>query len=194
MARPLHADLFARICSVPTSVTLLACLSLPQVRDCHGHVKTAAENGTSPLLIVMAMIALAPLAWCWPVLRSVVVALAIGAAAIAVMSSVVVLPIALYCVVSRPWSSPEQFVATICAALALVFVVVFPLVGVFATWMVGATLTWITGWIVMIAMGAWVLSATYRAQAVSHAVAGTSHWSKTGGLGTHAPRQTRSQP
>ncbi|MBL0219342.1 MAG: protein kinase [Myxococcales bacterium] len=163
MARPLRRDGFAWICSLPSSIVLLACLALPQVRDCHGHVKTAADNGTSPLLVVMAMIALAPLAWRWPVLRGAVSLLAIVAGMLAVMSSVLVLPVAIYCVIARPWRSTEQFVAFVCGCIALVFVLVFPLIGLFSTWMYGATLTWGTGCVVLVASFAWASGARVRA-------------------------------
>lgn len=162
MARSLHRDRFAWICSLPTCITLLVCLGLPQIRDCDGHVKTAAENGTSTLLIVMALVALAPLAWRWPALRSAVAVLAAIAGVIAVMSSVLVLPIAIYCVIARPWVSTEQFVAFICGCIALVFVLVFPLVGLFSHLLYGASLTWTSAFVVMVSSFAWTSAARRR--------------------------------
>ncbi len=167
MARPLRRDSFAWICSLPSSVVLLACLSLPQVRDCHGHIKTATDNGTSPLLVVMAMIALAPLAWRWPVLRRAVSILAILAGMLALMSSLLVLPVAIYFVIAQPWRSTEQFVAFVCGCIALMFVLAFPLIGVFSTWMYGATLTWGAGCVVMVANFAWASGAHLRASVLS---------------------------
>jgi hypothetical protein len=162
MARSLRRDRFAWICSFPTALTLLACLGLPQVEDCHGHVRTAAQNGTSPLLIVMAMIALAPLAWRWPPLRRPVTVMAIVAGLIAVKSSMLVLPIAIYCFIARPWMSTEQFVAFVCGWIALVFVVVFPLVGMFSKLLYGGGLTWASAFVVMLASFAWASAARQR--------------------------------
>ena len=166
MARSLRRDRFAWICSLPTCLVLLVCLGLPQVQDCHGHVKTASENGTSPLLIVMALIALAPLAWRWPVLRRAVIVMAIIAGAVAVMSSMLVLPIAIYCFIARPWMSTEQFVAFICGCIALVFVFVFPLVGLFSKLLYGAGLTWTSAFVVMLASFAWASAARRRSAIV----------------------------
>jgi len=163
MARSLRRDRFAWICSLPSSITLLICLGLPQVRDCHGHVKTAAQNGTSALLIVMAMIALAPLAWRWTALRGPVVALAIVGGLVALSSSFVILPIAIYCLIARPWTSTEQFVAFICGCIALVFVFIFPLVGVFGHLLYGASLTWASAFVVMLGSFAWASAARSRA-------------------------------
>lgn len=166
MARSLLRDRFAWTCSVPTCLTLLVCLGLPQVEDCHGHVKTASENGTSALLIVMALIAVAPLAWRWPVLRGAVIVMATVAGTIAVMSSMLVLPIAIYCVIARPWISTEQFVALLCGFIALVFVFVFPLVGLFSKLLFGAGLTWTSAWVVVISSFAWASAARRRAAIV----------------------------
>jgi hypothetical protein len=162
MAESLRRDRFAWITSLPTSITLLVCLGLPQIKDCHGHVKTAAENGTSPLLIVMALVALAPIAWRWSAMRPALMALAIVAGVLAVMSSVLALPIAIYCAVTRPWKSTEQFVAVICGCIALVFVFVFPLVGLFSKLLYGATLTWVSAVVVMLASFAWASAARWR--------------------------------
>ena len=166
MARSLRRDRFAWICSLPTSITFLVCLGLPQVKDCHGHIKTASENGTSALLIVMSLVALAPLAWRWPQLRRAVVVLAVIAGAIALMSSLLVLAIAIYCVIARPWTSTEQFVAFVCGCIALVFVFVFPLVGLFSKLLYGAGLTWASACVVVLASFAWA-SAARRRSAIS---------------------------
>ena len=165
MARPLRRDVLAWVASIPTSLTLLVCLGLPQVRDCHGHVKTAADNGTSPLLVVMALVAIAPLAWRTPLLRRLVAIAVLFVAAIAVFSSLLVIPIGIYCLVIRPWRSTEQLVAFACGCIALVFVVVFPLVGLFSTWLYGAALTWACAWVVMAAAFAWASAARARAAA-----------------------------
>ncbi len=166
MARPLRRDLFAWISSIPSCITLLVCLALPQVRDCHGRVQTAADSGTSPLLVVMALLALAPLAWRWPPLRRLVMVMAIVAGTLAVASSLLVVPIGLYCIFARPWRSTEQFVAFSCSCVAIVFVIVFPLIGLFATWLEGAKLAWATAWVVMIASFSWASAAKARSQIV----------------------------
>ena len=165
MARPLRRDVLAWVASIPTSLLLLVCLGLPQVRDCHGHVKTAADNGTSPFLVIMALVAVAPLAWRSPVLRRLVAVAMLFVAAIAVFSSLLVIPIGIYCLVIRPWRSTEQLVAFACGCIALVFVVVFPLVGLFSTWLYGAALTWACAWVVMAAAFAWASAARVRATA-----------------------------
>ena len=166
MARPLRRDIFAWFTALPSAGTLLGCLSLPQVRDCNGHVKTAVDSGTSSLLVVMALLALAPLAWRWPPLRRLVVLLAIIAGVIAVTSSLIILPVAIYCLVARPWNSTEQFVAFVCGCVALVFVVVFPLISLFSHWLYGATITWATGGVVMVSMFVWASAARHRAAVV----------------------------
>ena len=165
MARPLRRDVLAWVASIPTSFTLFVCLGLPQVRDCHGHVQTAADNGTRPLIIMMALVAVAPLAWRWPVLRRLVATLALFVAAVAVFSSLLVIPIGIFCLVTKPWRSTEQLVAFACGCIALVFLVVFPLVNVFSTFLYGAAVTWACAWVVMAAAFSWSSAARARATA-----------------------------
>lgn len=170
MARPLRRDVLAWISSIPSCITFLVCLGLPQVRDCHGRVQTASDNGTSPLLVVMALLALAPLAWRWPPLRRLVMIMAIVAGVLAVASSLLVVPIGLYCIFARPWRSTEQFVAFSCSCVAIVFVIVFPVIGLFSTWLEGATLAWATAWVVMSASLSWASAAKARSRIVPDVV------------------------
>ena len=65
MARPLHRDCFAWFTTLPSSVTLVVCLFLPQFTDCHGRDKTAFETNTAGLMIGIALLGILPLLWRW---------------------------------------------------------------------------------------------------------------------------------
>jgi hypothetical protein len=84
-----------------------------------------------------------------------------------------VIPIGLYTIYAQPWRTSEQLAAFACGCIALVFVVVFPLTGLFSDWMYGATLSWLSGWVVMAAMFAWASAARHRSDVAG--VAGPSH-------------------
>ena len=63
MARPLRSDWIAWFTTLPASTTFIACLFLPQFRDCHGHEKSAFQTSTAPMMIALALIGLLPLVW-----------------------------------------------------------------------------------------------------------------------------------
>ena len=63
MARPLRSDWFAWFTTLPSSTTFIACLFLPQFRDCNGREKTAFQTSTAPMMIALAVIGCLPLAW-----------------------------------------------------------------------------------------------------------------------------------
>jgi hypothetical protein len=111
-----------------------------------------------------------------PALRSGVIMLAAIAGALAITTTLLVIPIGIYTIVAKPWRTTEQLVAFACGCIALVFVVVFPMVGLFSDWMYGATLSWLSGWLVMFAMFSSASAVQARAPRPGVApVAGPSH-------------------
>src|SRR4051812_17545242 len=63
MARPLRSDWFAWFSTIPSSTTFIACLFLPQFRDCNGREKTAFQTSTAPMMIALAIIGCLPVVW-----------------------------------------------------------------------------------------------------------------------------------
>lgn len=163
MARPLYRDVFAWVFSVPTAAALLLCLGLPQVQDCRGHVQTASEAGTRPFILLLAHVALVPVAWhVLPFARRALTAFVVTLAGIAVLSNLLAIPIAIYCVARRPWRNAEHLTAFCCACCGLAFVVMFPLLTLFATWLPGAGWAWAGGWGVLVAGMLWSSAARER--------------------------------
>lgn len=63
MARPLRSDWIAWFTTLPASTTFIACLFLPQFRDCHGSEKTAFDTSTAPMMIALAIVGILPILW-----------------------------------------------------------------------------------------------------------------------------------
>lgn len=169
MGRLLRRDLAAWLTGLPASTTLVACLFLPQVEDCHHHLHNPAETGTAPILIVLALLGLLPLVWRWPPLRKPLAA-AVGLALIvALCATKVGIPVAVLFVLLRPWRSearPEELEAQVAIAagsVTLLFIFVFPLVGLLMSWRLGGSLTWAAAWVQLVAMLMWSSAAGTRA-------------------------------
>jgi hypothetical protein len=63
MARPLRSDWIAWFTTLPSTTTFIACLFLPQFRDCHGREKTAFQTSTAPMMIALAFVGVLPIVW-----------------------------------------------------------------------------------------------------------------------------------
>lgn len=170
MARPRRRDYFAWFTSLPASSLLVACLFLPQVNDCNGHDQTPFETNTWALILGLAVIGLLPLAWRWrPVREPAVYLVGIGTAC-ALLVSVFGIAMALVLAVAYSRCREEELVALCCVSLVIVFIVLFPLVGLFATWCDGAYLTWGAAWLELAGMIAWTSAASAR----------EDHWASPG--------------
>lgn len=133
-------------CTVPASVVLVVCLFLPQVNDCHGHVKTPFQTNTAPLMIALAVIGLLPIAWQWrPLRRPILLVTGVATAGLLIMT-VFGIPVLIALALARRMTD-EECVALCCFTLVLAFVMVFPIAMMFGTWQRGAELTWAAAWL-----------------------------------------------
>jgi hypothetical protein len=76
--------------------------------------------------------------------------------------SVIGIAMGLVLVVAYRRCREETLVALCCASLAIVFIVIFPLVGLFSTYLGGAVLTWCAAWLELFAMIVWISAAAAR--------------------------------
>ena len=161
MARPHARDLFTWVCTLPASTVLVVCLFLPQVKDCNGRVQTPVDTNTWPLMIIVALIGVLPIAWRWPSLRQPILAfVGMLTAAVLIVSVIGIVALVLIAFVKR---LREEELAALCSfGLVLAFLIVFPLVGLFATWRIGGELTWAAAWLQLIGMLGWAFAAARR--------------------------------
>lgn len=161
MARPYLRKLLTWCCTVPASVTLVVCLFLPQVIDCHGNVRTAFDTNTAPLMIVLAALGLVPVAWQWRPLRQPILLVTGVATATVLIMSVLGIPVLIVLALSRTMTD-EEAVALCCFTLALAFVLVFPIAMLFGDWRRGAELTWGAAWLQLFGTIWWATAAADR--------------------------------
>jgi hypothetical protein len=161
MARPHPRDLFTWLCTVPASTLLIICLVLPQVRDGSGHVKTPFETDTWPMMIVIAVLGVLPILWRWrPAQRPILVCIGTITAGVLIMSVVGIAALLVLAFVQR---LGEEEIAALCGfCLVLAFLILFPLVGLFTTFLVGAELTWGAAWLMLIGMIGWASASARR--------------------------------
>jgi len=161
MARLHPRDLFTWSCTLPASSVLFLCLFLPQVKDCHGHVKSPLDTNSWPFMIGVAVLGVLPIAWRSPQLRRPILAL-VGTltAALLILSVVGIAALIVIAFVQR--LSEEELAALCSFCLVLAFLILFPLVGLFATFCIGAELTWGAAWLQLIGMLGWAFAAAKR--------------------------------
>ncbi len=159
MVRP-HLRKIVTWCStVPASIVLVVCLFMPQVKDCHGHVKTPFDTNTAPAMIALAVVGLLPIAWRWRRLRQPIMLVTGIAAATVLITSVVGIPVLIVIALARRMTDQEA-VALCCFTLVLAFVIMFPIAMVFGEWRRGAELTWAAAWLQLFGTIWWAASAS----------------------------------
>ena len=161
MARPYLRKLVTWCCTVPASVTLVVCLFLPQVIDCHGSERTAFDTNTAPLMIVLALAGLLPVAWQWRPLRQPILLVTGIATACVLIISVLGIPVLIVLALARAMTD-EEAVALCCFTLVLAFVLAFPIAMMFGDWRRGAELTWAAGWLEVAGTLWWATAAADR--------------------------------
>ena len=162
MARPLRRDYFAWFTSLPSSTLLIVCLFLPQQKTCNGVVQTPLDNGSWFLMLGLAVIGVLPLAWRWKPVREPAVFLVLIGTACALIVSVIGLVMAIVLAVAYRRCTDEEVVALCCVSLSIVFIVIFPIFGLFSKFYDAAALTWFAGWLQLFAMVAWTSAAAAR--------------------------------
>jgi hypothetical protein len=162
MARPLRRDVFSWFCTLPSSVILIVCVFLPQQKTCQHRVETPLDNGSALLLVVMAGVALLPLLWRWRQARDPIAIFTVGTALIVAMISVIGIVVAGVLAIVRPWRSTEELVALCAFALTLAFALLYPIVFLFSTTLVGGALSWATCVPIAVGMIAWISAACTR--------------------------------
>lgn len=140
---------------------LVVCLFLPQVRDCNGHIKTPVDTNTWPLMIIVALLGILPIAWRWPALRQPILAF-VGTLTAALLIVSVIGIVALFLIAFVKRTREEELAALCSFALVLAFLIVFPLVTLFATFRIGGDLTWAAAWVQLIGMLGWAFAAARR--------------------------------
>lgn len=158
MARPSLRKLVTWCCTVPASIVLVVCLFLPQVKDCHGHVKTPFDTSTAPAMIALAIVGLLPIAWRWRRLRQPILLVTGIATAAVLITSVLGIPVLIVIALARRMTD-EEAVALCCFTLVLAFVMVFPIAMLFGDWRRGAELTWAAAWLELFGTIWWAASA-----------------------------------
>ncbi len=136
---------------------MVGCLFLPQLRDCHGHEETPLESGLAGLMIPIALLGLMPLLWrLAPPLRRVLPPLVLAVAVLALTWLVITIPLAVFLLWTYARGSRGQELVAMCSALCvMLFIFLFPLFGVFCTWLPGAQLTWAAAWLEAFGLMAW---------------------------------------
>ena len=161
MARPSLRKLITWCCTVPASAVLVVCLFLPQVKDCNGHVRTAFDTNTAPLMIALAIVGLLPIAWQWRALRQPILLVTGIATACVLIMSVFGIPVLIVLALSRTLTD-EEAVALCCFTLVLAFVMVFPIAMLFGDWRLGGELTWAASWLELFGTIWWAAAASDR--------------------------------
>lgn len=158
MVRPHLRKLITSCCTVPASIVLVICLFLPQVKDCHGGVKTAFDTNTAPFLIALALIGILPLMWRSRPLRQPIMLVTGVATAWVLIVSVIGIPVLIVLALRRSFSD-EEAVALCCFTLVLAFVIAFPIAMLFGDWRIGAELAWAAAWLELFGTLWWATAA-----------------------------------
>ncbi|MDQ3297320.1 MAG: hypothetical protein M3619_12100, partial [Myxococcota bacterium] len=150
-------DVLAWSTALPGSAMMVGCLFLPQLRDCHGREETPLESGLAALMIPIALFGLMPLLWrCAPSLRRVLPQLVLAFAVLALTWLVVTIPLAVLLLWTYARGSRGQELVAMCSApCVMLFIFLFPLLGMFCTWLPGAMLTWAGAWLELVGLVAW---------------------------------------
>ncbi len=146
---------------MPASFVLVVCLFVPQVTDCHGHVRSAFDTNTAPFMIGLALLGVMPILWRWRELRPAILTVTGIAAACLLITSVLGIPVLVVLALSRRMTD-EETVALCGFTLVLAFVLVFPIAMLFGDWRRGGELTWAAAWLELLGMIWWGAAASDR--------------------------------
>ncbi|MDQ3366687.1 MAG: hypothetical protein M3680_14780 [Myxococcota bacterium] len=161
----LRRDLVAWFLSIPSALTVIACLFLPVTHSCHGGELTAVDSGLAAIMVPVAALGLLPLAWrVLPAIRRGAPEIMMTVAALVLMQLVITIPIAVALVWShaRHRLRGEALTAVSSVLCVIAFLVVFPLITMFDTWLLGARLVWAAAGVEALGLAIWASAARAR--------------------------------
>ncbi len=166
MAHPRIRDFLSFLTSLPAAMTIFICLFLPHQRTCHQHIEqTPFESGRWIAIAPLVLLGLLPIAWrAVPAIRRGAPELLLASAMIVLALVVVTIPIAIWLM----WGySKKQFrgevLAAMCAfTLVLMYLVLYPVLTLFDTWLPAAELSYGAALVLLVGMLVWTSAARAR--------------------------------
>jgi hypothetical protein len=168
MAQPRIRDFFSFLTSLPASMTILACLFLPHTRSCSTHrTETAFESGTWIAILPIIILGVLPTVWriTKPHQRHGVPELLLAFTLLVLSLVVIAIPLAIYLMwgYSKRSFRGELLSAMCAATLVIMWLVFFPILLAFDTWLPAARVTWGAGVVTLVGMLFWISAAISRA-------------------------------
>jgi hypothetical protein len=167
MAQPRIRDFLSFLTSLPASMTIAVCLFLPHTQSCDTHrAETPFESGTWIAILPIILVGLLPITWriTTPRQRHGVPELLLAFTLLMLSLVVVAIPLAIYLMwgYSKRSFRGELLSAMCGAALVIMWLVCFPLLLAFDTWLPAAQLTWGAGMLALVGMLLWISAAAAR--------------------------------
>lgn len=167
MAQPRIRDFFTYLTSLPASVAIAVCLFLPHASNCSTHrSETPFESGTWAAIVPLLLVTLLPLVWriTKPHQREGVPELVLASTLLLLSLVVIAIPLAIYLMwgYSKRTFRGELLTAMCSAALVILWLVLFPLLLAFDTWLPAAEVTWGAGVLALVGMLFWISAAAAR--------------------------------
>jgi len=165
MAHPRIRDFVTFLTTLPASMMIIVCLVLPHQQTCNGKIETPFESGRWIAIVPIAIVGLLPLAWrVVPRLRRTLPELVLASTMIAMALVVVTIPVAIWLMwgYSKKTFRGELLVAMCSAALVMIWLVFYPLLTLFTTWLPAAEMTWGAAAVELAGLMVWTSAATAR--------------------------------
>ena len=152
--------------TLPAAMMIFVCLFLPHQQSCSQHLdETPFESGRWVAIAPLVLIGLLPIAWrALPQIRKDAPQLALAAAMIALSFVVITIPIAIWLMwgYSKKQFRGEVLTAMCSVALVMMWIVIYPLLTLFDTWLPAAETTWGAAFVLLVGCVLWTSAALAR--------------------------------
>ena len=165
MAYPRIRDFVTFLSTLPAAMTILICLVLPHQANCHGRIETPFESGNWIVIAPIALLGLLPIAWrVVPEVRRALPELVLAFTMIVMAFLVVTIPVAIWLMwgYAKKQFRGELLTAMCSAAVVMVWLVTYPFLMVFTTWLPAAELTWGAAVVELAGLLVWTSAAASR--------------------------------
>lgn len=165
MAYPRIRDFVTFMSTLPAAMTILVCLVLPHQQSCQGRIETPFESGRWIAIVPIALLGLLPIAWrVVPALRRALPELVLAFTMIAMALLVVTIPVAIWLMwgYAKRQFRGELLTAMCSAAVVMMWLVVYPFLTLFTTWLPAAELTWGAAIVELAGLLVWTSAAAAR--------------------------------
>ena len=165
MAHPRIRDFVTFLTTLPASMMIIVCLVLPHQQTCNGKIETPFESGRWLAIVPIAIAGALPLAWrVVPRLRRTLPELVLAFTMIAMALVVVTIPVAIWLMWGYAKRSfrGELLVAMCSAALVMIWLVCYPFLTLFTTWLPAAEMTWGAAAVELVGLMVWASAAAVR--------------------------------